>query len=573
MRTSRFYFLCLLLNCSLLTRATTHNAPDTTLSFTQNIQIKQLFFEALYAKNQDNYPLAIEIHKKILNIAPQQHASMYELAFLLTKQNKLDEALHYIEQACDLNPNNEWYLMLAADLYQNNKDTQHLLNTLDKLIKINPHKTAFYHNKATVLTENNQLEEALAVYQIIEEKFESTDEILLGKQKIYIKQNKLEKAVEDLQEKIKESPNSIRYYLLLAEIYDANDKEDEALAILEKAKKIDPQYPQLYVKTADIYRLQKKNDWALQELEIAFASPNLDIDEKTQILLTYIVQSNSSTTFTQIKNLVKIILQTHPNEAKAHSMYANILLEEGKIDEAIAAYKTSLKIDNQNYTAWENLIRANISKGYYQQAISDGEQALALFPNQIILNYFVALAYAQTKDTKNTLSYLKTAVSLSSDNKELMSQIYATLGDTYHETQQFTASDNAYEQSIKYNPNNVYALNNFAYFLSLRNERLKDAEAMSIKANELNPNNTSFQDTYAWILFKLRNYEEAKKWIEKVINQENTNHNAVELEHYGDILYHLNLKEQAIIQWQKAKEIGGNSTILNKKIDEKKYIE
>jgi len=45
------------------------------------------------------------------------------------------------------------------------------------------------------------------------------------------------------------------------------------------------------------------------------------------------------------------------------------------------------------------------------------------------------------------------------------------------------------------------------------------------------------------------------------------------LEHYGDILFMLQKLEEAKQFWEKAKNNGGNSEVLERKIREQKYIE
>ena len=57
-----------------------------------------------------------------------------------------------------------------------------------------------------------------------------------------------------------------------------------------------------------------------------------------------------------------------------------------------------------------------------------------------------------------------------------------------------------------------------AAYLSLRKFNLEKAQKMSYKCNELEPNNGTYQDTYAWILYQLGDYREAKKWLEKALN-------------------------------------------------------
>ena len=95
---------------------------------------------------------------------------------------------------------------------------------------------------------------------------------------------------------------------------------------------------------------------------------------------------------------------------------------------------------------------------------------------------------------------------------------------------------------------------------------------MSAKSNNLAPNQSSFQDTYAWILFQLKEYEEAKIWIDKAIDSD-TQPSGVLLEHKGDILYQLGDQNGAKEYWRKAQSKGDASDLIDKKVKEGKYYE
>jgi tetratricopeptide (TPR) repeat protein len=105
----------------------------------------------------------------------------------------------------------------------------------------------------------------------------------------------------------------------------------------------------------------------------------------------------------------------------------------------------------------------------------------------------------------------------------------------------------------------------------LRKENLEKAKQMSAYANKLEPDNDSFEDTYAWILFQLGDYKEAKIWQEKAIGDSTTN--GTLLEHYGDILFKLGDIEKAVEQWKKAKSVGSESKTIDAKIASKSYVE
>ena len=157
-------------------------------------------------------------------------------------------------------------------------------------------------------------------------------------------------------------------------------------------------------------------------------------------------------------------------------------------------------------------------------------------------------------------------------NPETDAQIYAGLGDAYHSMKMHKESDESYDKALKIRADDPYVLNNYAYYLSLRNINLDKALEMSKKSNDLMQNNASFLDTYAWILFRLAKYEEALIWIDKAIKS-SSNSSATVIEHRGDVLIMLNRVDEAIAEWNKAAKLAEPSETLKKKISEKKYYE
>ena len=158
-------------------------------------------------------------------------------------------------------------------------------------------------------------------------------------------------------------------------------------------------------------------------------------------------------------------------------------------------------------------------------------------------------------------------VNFSAKKVTFKAQIYSSLGDAYQQQKKYKESVAAYENALALDPNNIYTLNNYAYYLSLREENLAKAEEMSLKTNRLEKDNASFQDTYAWILFKGKKYEEAKIWMQKaILNNQNS---AVQFEHLGDILFQLGETENALQNWKKALILEPENMELKKKINQK----
>ena len=534
--------------------------------------MKQLFFSALREKTVENLSLATDLFNRVLQMDPVNDAAMYELANLKKLKGNYDEAQQLMEKAVTVNQDNEWYWLGLAECYEKKNDLAKLENVFNELIRINPDKPDYYFDKANAYFLQARYDEALQAYDKVEQITGPTDDLLANRQKIYLKQGKVDLAAKQLEQMIAANPSQIKYYLFLSQLYSANNLNEKAFKTLQSAEKIDPQNGLIHLALADIYRDKKDYQASYNELTLAFAIPDLDIDQKIKIVLGYLPKFPDPDAKASALELSRILTVTHPGNARVYALYGDMLLQNNKPKDAGDMYKKSVAIDNQVYEVQEQLVRVELSSSDFDNAIKDGENSLSLFPNQAWMNYLVGVALLQKKDVNKALSYIKNATSLESQDKELLSQCYSSIGDCYHELKDNKSSDDAYEKALGFNADNAFTLNNYAYYLSLRGERLDKAAQMSKRSNDLQPNTSSFEDTYAWILFKQKDYAGAKTWIEKALADDKDS-GGVKTEHYGDIMFYLGNTDAAVESWKKAKANGDQSPVLERKINEKKYIE
>lgn len=537
-----------------------------------SIAMQQLYYSALHEKIVDNLPLAADLFNRVLQTDAGNDAAMYELAAIQKRQNKTAEVQQLLEKAVALKPNNEWYWQALAESYEKTNDIPKLDHVFDELLRINADKPEYYFNKANVLFIEKKYDEALAIYSRLEQKTGLTDDIIANRQRVYLKQGKVDLAAVELERMIENNPSDVRYYLTLGELYNANNFTDKALKVLQKAEKISPDNGLVHLALADTYRAKKDTENSFNEIEKAFASPDLDVEQKVRIIMGYLPKLSDPNAKASALALSKILITTHPNDGKAWALYGDMLGQNNQFKEAKAAYKKAVQLNTDIYAVQEQLVRLELSDNETDEAIKDGENALSLFPNQAWMNYLVGVAWMQKKNPAKAVSYLKNAAALETQDKDLLTQSYSALGDTYHELKDNPKSDAAYDKALTYSPDNAYTLNNYAYYLSVRNEQLDKAAQMSKHSNELQPNTPSFEDTYAWILFKQKKYTDAKVWIEKALAH-GKDKSATQTEHYGDILFYLGDVDNAVQNWKKAKDYGTQSPLLERKINERKYIE
>ena len=535
--------------------------------------VKDLFLSGLREKISAHYKLSEDYFQRVLVLDAANDAALFELAQLALDNKQIDVAEDYAKLAVTVKPDNQWYWLLMANIYQQQKKYDLLVYAMDELIRLHPDKTDYSLNKANALFLLNKPKEAMLIYDNIELSTGLTDDLVAAKQQVYLKTGEIDKAAKDLEGLIAAQPDHIRYYILLGQLYDANDMPDKAIDVLQKALKVEPNNPDLRLLLANIYQGAKKDDLALPHIKIAFAQKEMPIDQMVAIVVGYFNKFPDSTAVARATQLAKLVSEVHAENPKSFSLYGDVLYHDNKMIEAEKAYEKALELNKNVYAIWDQLIRIRLSLNNFTGAVEASLAALELFPNQSELFYYLGVGYRQTKQPEKAIENLKQAIALDGgEQNNFKSQIYSSLGDVYQDLKQYQESAQAYDESLKLTPNNAYTLNNYAYYLSLRNQNLDLAEKMAKQANDLEKDNPSFQDTYAWVLFKLKRYAEAKKWMEQAMQKSSTN-SGTAFEHYGDILYKLGEITSALNNWQKAWDLGERNPILKRKINEKKYLD
>lgn len=547
--------------------------PDKGLSDKDVVQFKFLFFNANKERILGNYDLAETLFSQALKIDPNSAATMYELANIYSFQNNKSQALFYSKKAASIDPKNVWYQLLYASCLKENKMPNEVAAVYERLIKDNPENFDFYLELANIYLYLNKPNDAVKVYNKIEDAIGVTEEASVQKLKIYKNNNNFEKAVEEAKKLIKRFPTEAKYYGMLGELYQDKGQNEKAFDAYTELLKIDSTNAYVHLSLADYYRNLKQDEKAFQEIKIAFQSKDLNIDAKVKILLQYYdITENFPELKTDSDELCKIIIAVHPDEAKAFAIYGDFLFRDKKYDLARTQYRKAISLDKEKYALWNQLLVIESELNDFIAMEKESKEAMELFPSQPLPYFFSGISNYQLKNYAEVVSVLTQGKEFVFDNDLLLAQFYANIGDAQNQLKKHEESDAAYDRSLELDPTNANVLNNYAYFLSLRNTRLEKAEEMSKKCNMLTPNNSSYQDTYGWILYQMKKYDDAKVWIGKAIESGGKT-NGTLLDHYGDVLYQLGDIDTAVKFWIDAKKYGENSILLDKKIADRKLYE
>jgi len=558
----RFLLIALLTACYGITLA-----QQNMVAVKDSNAIKELFFAGLKDKLNDNFVGASNNFSKVLIIDPNNDAAYFELANMQIRQNKLLDAEVSIKKALAVQPNNIWYLKLQTEVYKRNGNMEALVQTFDKLIQLDSETESFHFDRANALYIAGKIDESKKAYDLLEQKFGVSKASTAAKQRFKTQTS----ASNDFNQLIKDNPNDVKNYLELSGVLLEKNQNNEALTTLLKAKAIAPDNYEVNLALADVYHSLKKTEEALIALKEAFESAEMPLPAKVKILSQMLPRFNNPQVAKSAAQLGAITLENHKDDPKVKVLYGDILYQQGNLQGAKEQYLGAVKITEQLYIAWEKLLGVQTLMGNYEEAIKTGEDALSIYPNQAILYYYRAFALHRNGQNAEAAFELKNALQLEPEDANLKAMILALQAEVLIDQGKLKEADAAFDKAVGLAPNNYLTLSNYAYYLALRNHDLPKAEQLASKAALAMPQNSSILDTYAIVLFKLNKLDDALKYIEKAL-QNNEGGNPVYLEHYGDILFLKGDKENAFVQWQKAKGAGNQSEKLNRKINEKKYI-
>jgi len=531
----------------------------------------------------EDYAKAVTNFRSSIQLVPTNDVAYFKLAQIYNTTNQLDAAKLSIIKAIDLNSENAYYYLLAADIYTNANNLKEATKYYEKLITKIPGEEHTFFQLGAIYLYLQEYEKALATYQRAEDYFGINEQASVQKQKIYLKLNQIDKAVEEGQKLINKFPGNPKFVVMLAELYASNNNNEEAILLTKNLLNSNSDVPGTRLFLADLYRKTKNLDQFESELTRAFGDNKVLINAKINAVMKYMALLPDQRLETMLPSLCNTIVATHPNDINGHLLQGDVyssflekqLVDVNEIDAfktmAIQGYASYIKFDESKFNVWQNLLNLELQQNDFDSVIVHGRLALEVFPNQTWLYLVNGIAHSGNEEWNDAIYYFEEGLKRSAKNNQLLALFYGYLGDSYHGSGDHEKSDNAYDQALKIEPNNELILNNYSYYLTLREQKLDKANEMSLKLMRLNSDNLAYLDTYGWVQYKLGNYEEAKRVFEKVTGNQQAN--GENYDHYGDVLYMLGEIENAKTQWLKAKELNSNIKNINKKIEQGKIIQ
>ena len=548
---------------------------ETLLSAEQQRKYDYFFLEAMRMKGKNEYDAAFGLLQHCLDINPTASSALYEISQYYMFLRQVPQGQVALEQAVAFAPDNYWYSQGLVSLYQQQNELDKAAALLEKMVTRFPSKQDPLFSLLDIYSRQEKYNDVISTLNRLEKRLGKNEQLSMEKFRIYLQMKDDKKAFQEIESLVQEYPMDMRYQVILGDVYLQNGKKQEAYDAYQKVLAVEPDNPMALFSMASYYEQTGQKELYQQQLDTLLLNKKVTSDTKISVMRQVIAENEQSSAkdSTQVIALFDRMMKQDMDDPQIPMLYSQYLLSKNMEQEAVPVLEQVVDLDPTNKAARLMLVSAAVKKEDYKQIIKVCEPGVEATPDALELYYYLAIAYHQAEQGDSVLSVCNRALEhITPDTrKEVISDFYSIMGDIYHTKKQMTEAYAAYDSALVYNPSNIGALNNYAYYLSVERRDLDKAEEMSYKTMKAEPNNSTYLDTYAWILFEKGNYAEARIYIDNAMKNDGEKSDVI-VEHCGDIYFMTGDVEGALKYWKKALEMGSESKTLKQKIEKKKYI-
>ena len=548
---------------------------QSSLTSEQQRKYDYFFLEAMRLKEKKDYASAFGLLQHCLDIHPNAASALYEVSQYYMFLRQVPQGQEALEKAVANAPDNYWYSQGLASLYQQQNELDKAITLLEQMVVRFPAKQDPLFNLLDLYGRQEKYDKVISTLNRLEKHMGKNEQLSMEKFRIYLQMKDDKKAFQEIESLVQEYPMDMRYQVILGDVYLQNGKKQEAYDAYQKVLAVEPDNPMALFSMASYYEQTGQKELYQQQLDTLLLNKKVTSDTKISVMRQVIAENEQSSAkdSTQVIALFDRMMKQDMDDPQIPMLYSQYLLSKNMEQEAVPVLEQVVDLDPTNKAARLMLVSAAVKKEDYKQIIKVCEPGIEATPDALELYYYLAIAYHQAEQGDSVLSVCNRALEhITPDTrKEVISDFYSIMGDIYHTKKQMTEAYAAYDSALVYNPSNIGALNNYAYYLSVERRDLDKAEEMSYKTVKAEPNNSTYLDTYAWILFEKGNYAEARIYIDNAMKNDGEKSDVI-VEHCGDIYFMTGDVEGALKYWKKALEMGSESKTLKQKIEKKKYI-
>ena len=531
-----------------------------------------LFQEGMRHFIKEDYSESILVWESLFTVVPKEPAIAFYLAKAYLAEKNPESSLIYARKAHELSPYSLDYGLFFAEQLLEDKQVSEAITCLTKLSQYDESHPEVNLLLAQAYLWGEEGEKALKSLDRADHYVGEYPAIIRTKEFILMKQGQLLKALKAGQRLVDLDEEEL---LLLWDQMDVAWDLSEADSVQAGLKELQRKYPeqgQIALLLTNGYLHQKNFDSSLVQLRLAAEDHEILPSMVAQVTMKVFELIDDPLKWEQANQLANHWLMIYPSEPRFLAIQGDLFVSATKLEEGQRYYLQAARMGEPKYEVWARIIQLDFELNAIDSATVHAKEALLYFPTQGFLNFQMGFARYLQGNHADALRFLEIARGLIKPTDNWNVNLFSIMGDVYHALNRSKDSDEAFDKVLILNPEDEHVLNNYSYYLSLRKERLDKAAIMSKQLIEKFPNEGTYLDTHAWVLYQQGKYEEAFRYLNLAIDDEKSQSSAV-WEHHGDALFQLGRLDEALKSWKKAMTLPNANQNLDKKIKKKQIVE
>ena len=519
--------------------------PDSASMASRTYQ--EFFLEAMVQRQKGNNAAAFDLLRHCQEINPEAPEVYYFLAQYYSVLKDTEKSVACFKQAAALSPDNVTYMETLAQIYIRQQDFAQAIPVVEKIYERDKERLDLLEMLFQLYQQVGSNDKAVEVLNRIEAIDGKSERISMAKSEIYTRMGNKKGAVAEIKALAQKFPNDLNYMALYAETMMMNGQVKKALKVYDQILQQEPDNNRVLMSLRTYHLALGHQEVADSLTERVLLNGNATSEERVHLLRQEIAaceqEGGDSTRVLQLFRKMLARPQSDEDMALLCASYMNA--KQMPKDSITRVLEQALAIAPDNSMARLQLVGYAWEKEDMDRVVTLCQDARQYNPDEMAFYYYQGIAYYKQDKLDEALSAFKNGIGVIKDdsNPDIVSDFYAVMGDILHQQGQAEEAFAAYDSCLVWKEDNIGCLNNYAYYLSERGERLSKAEEMSYKTIKAEPKNSTYLDTYAWILYMEQRYTEARIYIEQAVqNLDEKQDNSVILEHADKIK--LKIKEQ-----------------------------
>ena len=506
---------------------------------------------ALY--NERNFDDAKAILDRLRVDSPSNDAAWYWSALVCLGKNDIPAAEEYLKVACDLDPSNFWYRFRLATLYRVTSRQELTVDMYEKLLADFPKKSDLYFDLVDMYTAQGETEKALETLKEIETVFGMTESIAMFRFNLLQQSGRQEEAFASLEEYNKKY--SSPYVLTTLGDYQMNMYNDStALAYYNEALDIAPDYIPAVIGKAETFRVTRRYDEYFTALDKLITSDDAPAAGKSDYLMAIVQRTDPKflkSFMPQMDKVMETMTEKYPQDSTVLQMAGVYYWTTERRDISKKHFRQNVENNPGSIMATADFVEFLMYAEDWKALSEEGRRAFERFPDETTFLEMASVGDYNLQEFDKVLEICDKVLEVAPNDSSKTLRAWSTIGDIWHQKGDSKKSYKAYEKALKINPDYIYVLNNYAYYLSQEGKKLKKAYAMSKKTVEAEPDNSTYLDTFGWILYLQGKPLEAKPFFKHAMLY-GGKESPVVMDHYAEVLYALKEYDLAFLYWNMA---------------------